>query len=81
MPFEIKKQANGKWKLFNLHKNAYAKASFNSKQTAINQGINYGRYRKETLILNKAGNKLIKKKGKTHVMPDGSIMAGAKHKY
>ena len=58
MPFEIKKHANGKFKLYNLKKKEYAKPSFNSKKTVVSAGINYGRYRNEKLKL--SGNKLIK---------------------
>ena len=47
MPFKIKKDLqSGKWKVYNLEKKTYAKASFNSKQTAINQAKNWERYSK-----------------------------------
>ena len=60
MPWDIRRQANGKYKLYDLHKKAYAKATFNSRKTAISQGKNYARYRGEKLVLK--GNKLIKVK-------------------
>lgn len=58
MPFEVRKQADGKYKLYNLHKKTYAKPSFNSKETAISQGQNYMRYRNEKSVVK--GNKILK---------------------
>ncbi len=43
MPFTVKKVGN-KWKLYNEDKKAFAKASFNAKQAAINQAKNWMRY-------------------------------------
>lgn len=58
MPFKIEKQPDGKYKLYNIHKKEYAKASFKTKETAAKQGINWMRYRKERGKL--VGNKIIK---------------------
>ena len=57
MPFQIK-HVNDKYKLYNIKKKEFVNKEFNSKETAAKAGINYGRYRKEKLILK--GNKLIK---------------------
>ena len=47
MPFKIKKYLrSNKWRIYNLEKKTYAKASFNSKQSAINQAKNWERYSK-----------------------------------
>tara|TARA_R110000850_G_scaffold10504_5_gene37391 strand:+ start:1580 stop:1771 length:192 start_codon:yes stop_codon:yes gene_type:complete len=58
MPFQIKKQPDGKYKLYNLHKKEYAKASFKTKESAAKQGINYMRYRGEKGKV--VGNKILK---------------------
>ena len=58
MPFLIKKQPDGKYKLYNIHKKVYAKASFRSKESAVRQGLNWMRYRKEKGKL--VGNKIVK---------------------
>ena len=57
MPFQIKKQPDGRFKLYNLHKKEYAKATFKTKEAAAKQGINWMRYRKEKGKL--VGNKII----------------------
>ena len=56
MPFRIDKTTEG-FKLYNLHKKEYAKSTFKSKQSAVNQGKNWMRYRKEKGKL--VGNKII----------------------
>ena len=61
MPYEIKKM-NDKYKLYNIKKKEFVNKEFNSKETAVKAGINYGRYRKEKLILK--GNKLVKSNDK-----------------
>jgi len=58
MPFIVKKQPNGKFKLYNVHKKIYAKNSFNTKESALNQGQNWMRYRKEKSKV--VGNRIIK---------------------
>tara|TARA_Y100000004_G_scaffold142027_1_gene161515 strand:- start:784 stop:975 length:192 start_codon:yes stop_codon:yes gene_type:complete len=60
MPFRIDKTKQGKYRLFNLHKEQYAKPTFNTRQGAINSGMNFMRYRHETPILK--GNKILNKK-------------------
>lgn len=45
MPFQIKKVGD-KWKVYNLEKKRYAKATFNTKQTATRQAKNWERYSK-----------------------------------
>jgi len=59
MPFQIKK-LNDKYKLYNIEKKKYINKDFLTKQSAVSAGINYGKYRKEDLVLKK--NKLVKKK-------------------
>ena len=58
MPYKIVK-INDHYKLYNMKKKKYVNKKYKSKQTAANAGINFGRYRKENLILK--GNKLVKK--------------------
>lgn len=62
MPWEVIKQSNGKFKLWNLHKKVYVKKEFNSKKTALSAGMNYLRYRKEVGYI--SGNKILVKKKK-----------------
>ena len=50
---------NNKYKLYNMKKKELVNKEFKTKQSAVNAGINYGRYRKENLILK--NNKLVKK--------------------
>ena len=57
MPFRIDK-IGAKYYLYNLHKKQYAKAKFNTFQSAVNQGKNYARYRHEKLVLK--GRTLVK---------------------
>lgn len=61
MPYQIKKVGN-KYKLYNLHKKQYVKVSFNTRESAIRQGKNFMRYRKEKPVLK--GNKLVNKNKK-----------------
>ena len=63
MPFEVIKQPNGKFKLWNLHKKVYAKKEFNSKKTALSAGMNYLRYRREVGYI--IGNKILVKNKQT----------------
>ena len=58
MPYQIKK-INNKYKLYNMKKKEFVNKEFKTKESAVNAGINYGRYRKENLILK--NNKLVKK--------------------
>lgn len=57
MPFKIVKEKQG-YRLFNLHKDAYAKPVFKSRKTAISAGSNFIRYRerKKSKVV---GNKII----------------------
>ena len=57
MPYRIDKKGD-KFKLYNIKKKEYVNKEFNSKESAVKAGQNFGRYRKEVLILK--GNKLIK---------------------
>ena len=43
MPFEIRKVKDG-YKVYNLEKKRYAKATFKTKQSATNQAKNWERY-------------------------------------
>ena len=61
MPYQVKKVGN-KYKLYNLHKKQYVKVSFNTRESAIRQGKNFMRYRKEKPVLK--GNKLVNKNKK-----------------
>jgi hypothetical protein len=63
MPYEIRKE-DGKYRLFNLSKSEYAKSEFNTRQSAVNQGKNWMRYRHETPHLQ--GNKILPSRLKTH---------------
>ena len=57
MPFKIVKEKDG-YRLFNLHKDAYAKPIFKTRKTAISAGsnfINYRERRKSKVV----GNKII----------------------
>tara|TARA_R110000772_G_scaffold265231_2_gene386487 strand:- start:1930 stop:2109 length:180 start_codon:yes stop_codon:yes gene_type:complete len=57
MPFIVRK-VNNKFKLYNVHKKIYTKNSFNTKESALNQGQNWMRYRKEKSKV--VGNRIIK---------------------
>lgn len=59
MPYQIKKVGQY-WKLWNIKKKEFVNKNYKSKQSAANSGINFGRYRKEKLVLK--GNKLVKAK-------------------
>ena len=61
MPFRIDKTPEG-FKLYNLHKKEYAKATFKTKQSAARQGVNWMRYRKEKGRV--VGNKILRVDGK-----------------
>ena len=58
MPFQIIQKDN----IFRLKRNngTYVKAKYKTKKSAINAGLNFMRYRKESGIVK--GNKIIKKK-------------------
>jgi hypothetical protein len=59
MPFQIKKVGD-KYKLWRIKQKSYVKKTFNTKQSAINAGKAYMRYRGEKPYL--SGNKLLNKK-------------------
>ena len=61
MPYQVKKVGN-KWKLYNLHKKQFVNVLFNTRESAIKQGKNYMRYRKENPVLK--GNKIVNKNKK-----------------
>lgn len=60
MPYRIDKTKDG-YKLWNLKKKSYVNKIYKTKQTAINSGKNFMRYRREEPIL-KNGNYLYDKK-------------------
>lgn len=60
MPFLIKRQPDGRYRLWNLHKKAYAKPTYKTKESAANAGKNFMRYRGEKPVL--VGNKILAKK-------------------
>lgn len=60
MPFLIRKTPEGKFRLYNMHKKVYAKKTFNSRETAISQGLNWMRYRGEQGYV--VGDKILHKK-------------------
>ena len=62
MPYQINKGRN-RYRLFNLHKKEYVKVWYHSKQSAINAGKNFMRYRKE--IPKVEGNRIINIKKKS----------------
>ncbi len=59
MPFLVRRQPNGQYRLYNLHKKEYAKPFFNTKETAISAGKNFMRYRGEKSYV--VGNRILKK--------------------
>lgn len=62
MPFEVR-SVKGKYKLWKINEKTYAKPTFNTRESAINAGMNYMRYRREQPYV--SGNKILsKKKGK-----------------
>ena len=58
MPFRVDKVKNG-YKLFRLKQKTYVNVVYKSKQSAINAGKNFMRYRKEKPIVK--GNKIVTK--------------------
>ena len=48
MPYEVRKLYN-KFKLYDLHKKKYININYKTKQSAINAGKNFIRYKKEIL--------------------------------
>jgi hypothetical protein len=59
MPYTIKKK-NDKYKLYNDKKKEFVKIDYKSKQSAINAGKQFMKYRGEKPIVK--GNKIINKK-------------------
>jgi len=59
MPFLIQKQIDNTYRL-KRNDGTYIKAKYKTKQSAINAGLNFMRYRKEIGIVK--GNKIIAKK-------------------
>ena len=59
MPYEIRQKGN-KFKLYNLHKKEYVNIDFKSKESALNAGKNFMRYRKEIPVVK--GNRILNKK-------------------
>lgn len=60
MPFRVDKMKSGKYKLYNIHKEEYAKPTFNTRESAFKQGENFMRYRHERPV--RKGNKILNKK-------------------
>ena len=58
MPYQIKKQGE-KYKLWNISKKQFVNKEYKSKETAINAGKNFMRYRKEKPYVK--GNKILAK--------------------
>jgi hypothetical protein len=58
MPYQIKKQGE-KYKLWNISKKQFVNKEYKSKETAINAGKNFMRYRKEKPYVK--GNKILSK--------------------
>ena len=56
MPYQIKKQGE-KYKLWNISKKQFVNKEYKSKETAINAGKNFMRYRKEKPYVK--GNKIL----------------------
>lgn len=60
MPYQVKKQKDGTYKLWNLHKKEYANKTFKTKESALSMGETWMKYRKENpevkgnIIKNKA---------------------------
>lgn len=61
MPYQIKKVGKS-FKLYNLHKKKFVNVNYKSKESAINAGKNFMRYRKEVPIVK--GNKILPKNKK-----------------
>lgn len=62
MPYKVKKQKDGSFKLWNLDKKEYANKSFKTKESAEKMGVVWMRYRKEKPVIK--GNKIIDKNKK-----------------
>ena len=56
MPYQIKKQGE-KYKLWNISKKQFVNKEYKSKESAINAGKNFMRYRKEKPYVK--GNKIL----------------------
>ncbi len=59
MPYQVKKVGD-KFKLYNLHKKQYVNVNYKTKESAINAGKNFMRYRKEKPYVK--GNKILPRK-------------------
>lgn len=59
MPFEVKKVGKN-YKLYKPSEKKFIKTNYKSKQSAINSGINFMKFRKENPVV--SGNKIINKK-------------------
>ena len=59
MPFQVKK-VDGGYRLWRIKSKTFAKPLFKTRESAINQGKNFMRYRGETPIVK--GNKILNKK-------------------
>jgi hypothetical protein len=59
MPYEVKK-IGGKFQLFNINKKKLIMVTFKTKESAINQGKNWMKFRKEKPIVK--GNKILNQK-------------------
>ena len=59
MPYQIKK-INGKYRLYKKSKDKYVNVQYKTRQSAINAGMNFMRYRGEIPIL--VGNRIVSKK-------------------
>ena len=59
MPYEVRK-IKDKFKLYNLHKKKYVNVNYKTKQSALNAGKNFMKYRKEKPVVK--GNMIKKNK-------------------
>ncbi len=59
MPYEVKKVGKN-YKLFKPKEKKYVKTNYKSKQSALNAGVNFMKYRKENPVIR--GNKILNKK-------------------
>ena len=59
MPYQVKPTGDGRFQLYNLDKKTLLRVKYKTKQSAINQGKNYIRYRKGIPIVK--GNKILHK--------------------
>lgn len=62
MPFEVKRQPNGKFKLWKIKEKTYSKPTYNTREAAINAGKNFMRYRHPNDSVYVSGNKILSKK-------------------